>query len=248
MYTPKSKLKRFGLKILGKIWSAVKDVLSLAGNLTVIVVTVVVIFAIARVVFPVDIVGDEEEEEVVIVTKSGVEANPVYALVGEEIDGTINAYEAIDGAMREGEVADPYSKIVSNPRRYWDIHDAEAVGNPGYIRYGFLGFNQIVDLNTGDTLAFPNVNFGEVTPEYISMQIAKTSNEGGVIAVYVDEIAEQSLFAIFDVTEVKMGSGETDFFQVIEKIGRGKEVTGVHKVYLQVEQEGISVGEIRFGR
>lgn len=247
MYTLKSKLKKTGIKILNKLWSVIKDVLSLAGNLTAVIVTVVVIFAIARVVFPVDIIGDEDDV-VVETAKVGIDVVPVYELVGPEIEGTINAYEAIDGALREGDVADPYSKMVLNPKRNWDIHDANAVGNPGYIRHGFLSFNQIVGLSTGDVLVFPNVNFGEAAPEYVSLQIAKTSTEGGIVALYVDSVEEKSLIAIFDVTEVRVGNGETDFFQVIEKIGRGKEITGIHKVYLQVEQEGLSVGELRFGR
>lgn len=233
-------------KVLGKLWGFVKEVLSILGNLTAVVLTVVVIFAVARVVFPVDIVG--EEEEVIEEIQFGVEAEPIYELVGKEISGTINAYKPIDGVMRDGEEADPYSKTVYNPQRYWDIHNPVAVGNPGYVRYGFLKFNQILGLSTGDVLVFPNVNFGEESPNYISMQIAKTAEEGGSISVYLDAIEERSLLAIFDVIEVKMGNGSTDFFQVIEKIGRGKEMTGVHDIYLVVEQEGLSVGEIRFGR
>ena len=246
LYTLKSKLKRMGIKLVEKLWSMVKELLSLAGNLTAVIVTVVVIFAIARAVFPVDIVGDEEE--VVVTLKSGVEATPVYELVGDEIEGTINAYQPIDGMLRDGMEADPYSKVILNPKRNWDIHAEGAVGDPGYIRYGFLAFNQITGLKTGDVLVFPNVNFGQVAPEYISMQMSKTATEGGIIAIYVDGIEEKSLVAIFDITELQVGNGQADFFQVIEKVGRGKEITGIHNVYLQVEQEGISVGEIRFGR
>lgn len=241
----------FEKKFLKKLLSIGKDIAVLAGNLAAIVITVVVIFTIARFVFPVEGYTNgvkNEEEEVVVVTKSGVEANPVYELVGEEIEGTLNAYEPIDGELREGTVLDPYSKIASNPRRFWDWKDEEAVGTPDYIRYGFVDFNQIINLDTDDVLVFPDVNFGDVAPEYISMQIAKTDREGGVISVYVDSLEEKSLIAIFDVTEVTMGSGETDFFQVIEKIGRGKEITGVHKLYFMIEQEGLSIGQIRFGR
>lgn len=246
-----NKIQKFGKNFLKKLLSTLKGIGVLAGNLAAVIITVVVIFTVARFVFPVEGYTNgvrNEEEETVVVTQSGVEANPVYELVGEEIEGTINAFEPIDGALREGTVLDPYSKVASNPKRYWDWKDPEAVGVPDYIRYGFLDFNQIVNLNTDDVLVFHNVNFGDVSPEYISMQIAKEDREGGVISVYVDSIEEQSLIAIFDVTEVTMGSGETDFFQVIEKIGRGKTITGVHTVYFQIEQEGISIGQIRFGR
>lgn len=246
-----NKLQRFGMNFLKSLLAIGKDVLGLAGNLAAIAIAIVVIFTVARFVFPVEgyTYGvKNEEEDVVVVTKSGVEANPVYELVGEEIEGTLNAFEPIDGELREGTVLDPYSKVASNPRRFWDWKDAEAVGTPDYIRYGFVNFNQIINLDTDDVLVFPNVNFGEVSPEYISMQIAKTDKEGGVISIYVDSMEEQSLIAIFDVTEVAMGSGETDFFQVIEKIGRGKEITGVHKLYFMIEQEGLSIGQIRFGR
>ena len=200
-----------GIKLLEKLWSVVKDILSLAGNLTAVIITVVVIFAVARAVFPVDIIG--EEEEVVETAKSGVEATPLYELVGDEIDGTINAYEPIDGVLRDGMQADPYSKVVLNPKRNWDIHAEGAVGDPGYIRYGFLGFNQIIGLKTGDVLVFPNVNFGQVAPEYISMQISKIATEGGTVAVYVDSVEEKSLVAIFDVTELQVGKAKK-FYQL----------------------------------
>lgn len=246
-----NKLQKFRKNFLERLLSTGKGLLTLAGNLAAVVITVGVILTVARFVFPIEGYTNgvkNEEVEVVEVTKSGVEANPVYELAGEEIEGTLNAFEPIDGELREGATLDPYSKIATNPRRFWDWKDPEAVGVPDYIRYGFVDFNQIINLNTDDVLVFPNVNFGDVSPEYISMQIAKTDKEGGMISIYVDSMDEKSLIAIFDVTEVPMGAGETDFFQVIEKIGRGKEITGVHKLYFMVEQEGISIGEIRFGR
>lgn len=237
--------RKWSRKIIELIKSVLKGALKFVESVLAVVLTVVFVFAVARAVFPVEGVEGEDEETSYDI---GVEADPIYELVGEEIEGTINAFLPIDGKDDPEKEIDFYSKKPSSMIPYYDREAEGAKGHPRYRRYGFLGFNQIINLKTDDVLVFPNVNFGEEAPRYISLQIAKLSESGGIISFYLDEISEKSLIAIFDVVEVPMGNGETDFFEVIEYVARGKKITGVHTIYMYVEQEGVTVGNIRFGR
>lgn len=228
-----------------------KKVLRFLGNLTAIVITVAVLLGISRIFMPVEYVIPDNtiEEERAVTYKVGVQANPLYELAGQEIPGTINAFAPIEGIADPEKEIHPYQKDRLKMIPNWDTEHPEAKGRPSYVRYGFLEFNHITGLKEYDVLVFSNLNFGEESPMYISLQIAKEVPTGGVVSFYLDKLQESHLFAIFDVTTVPMGKGETDFFPVTEKIGRGKSITGSgHTLYMVVEEAGLSIGQIRFGR
>ena len=178
----------------------------------------------------------------------GLDVEPIYELGSAEIEGARNAYNAIEGIVDSDQIVDKYSKKEIKVTPLWDNEDPDAKGEAVYVGYGFLKFNYISNLEVNDVLVFPNVNFGDMAPRYISIQIAKLTSNGGVVSFYIDNLSEKSIIAIFDVSGKLSGNGKDDFFRVVEAIGRGKKITGCHKVYMVVEQSGIDVGDIKFGK
>ena len=229
------------LKIGTTIIKGVKDVVAF-------VVIIIFIFLAGRVIVPVeglDTVLSEQPEETV-----GISAQPLYEIDGiEGKEGVINAFKAIEGEIAPEQTMDIYSKNKLKANLYCDVKDSAAVGKPKYQGFGFLQFGYISNLKNNDVLVFPNVDFGNTPPVYISVQMAKTVSTGGVVSFYLNEISEKALIAIFDISTLSTTNGEHDFKYIIEKIARGKKITGDgHTIYMLVEQDGINIGNIRFGR
>jgi len=231
------------IKPLSILLSMGKSLLNFIKNITAIVVTIAFFIFVGKIFMPT--INTEAEETKII--EIGVVATPVYELSGGEIEGTLNAFMPLDGRNEDGVVSNLYSKDPVPAIPLWDAKDPKAIGKPKYNSYGFLGFGYISNLKKLDVVVFSNVNFGDRSPKYISVQIAKIAPTGGVVCFYIEELEEKNLIAIFDLTSVPMRSGENDFIPVCEKIGRGRAITGVHKVYMVVEQDGVEIGQIRFG-